>query len=228
MTRRPGGGALPLHTLTSMPGDEHQPSGGTSAAAEILTVPNLLSIGRLLAVPLFLWLLFAQETRLGAAVLLGVLGATDWVDGWVARRFDQVTELGKVLDPTADRILLGIAGVAIFVDGAVPGIVFWPVIVREVAISIAVLALAAMGARRMDVLWVGKAGAFGLMFAFPFFLLGDAGTSYDDLWTAMAWVCAVPGVVLGYVAAVEYARRVPGALAARGTSAPTQQEGIST
>lgn len=199
-----------------MSGDTERTAEVAPTTAEVVTVPNLLSVGRLLAVPLFLWLLFAQETRLGAAVLLGLLGATDWVDGWVARRFDQVTELGKVLDPTADRILLGVAGVAIFVDGAVPAIVFWPVIVREVAVSLAVVTLALVGAQRIDVVWAGKAGAFGLMFAFPFFLLGDAGTSYDDLWTAVAWVCAVPAVVLGYLAAVEYARVVPGALAARG------------
>lgn len=215
--RGPGTGSTggPLRTLTGMSGETGKATGAVSTPAEVLTVPNLLSIGRLLAVPFFLWLLFAQETRLGAAVLLGVLGATDWVDGWVARRFDQVTELGKVLDPTADRILLGIAGVAIFVDGAVPAIVFWPVIVREVAISLAVVALTVVGAQRMEVLWVGKAGAFGLMFAFPFFLLGDAGTSHDELWTAVAWACAIPGVVLGYVAAVEYARRVPAALSPR-------------
>lgn len=223
MTRRPREAPVALRTLTAMSGDRSQPTG----RAEVLTAPNLLSVGRLLAVPLFLWLLFGAETRLGAAVLLGVLGATDWVDGWVARRFDQVTELGKVLDPTADRILLGVAGVAIFVDGSVPGLVFWPVIVREVVISIAVIALALVGAQRMDVLWTGKAGAFGLMFAFPFFLLGDAGTSYDDLWTAVAWVCAVPGVVLGYVAAVEYARLVPGALAARSGSETVTAEEVA-
>lgn len=211
-----------------MSGDRSPPAGDVPTRAEVLTFANLLSVGRLLAVPVFLWLLFGAETRLGAAVLLGVLGATDWVDGWVARRFDQVTELGKVLDPTADRILLGVAGVAIFVDGVVPGLVFWPVIVREVAISIAVVAMALAGAQRMDVLWVGKAGAFGLMFAFPFFLLGDAGTAYDDLWTAVAWLCAVPGVVLGYVAAVEYARRVPGALAARDRTAPLTSEEVAT
>lgn len=211
-----------------MPADGTKVTGGTRASAEVLTVPNLLSVGRLFAVPVFLWLLFGVETRLGAAVLLGVLGATDWVDGWIARRFEQVTELGKVLDPTADRILLGVAGVAIFVDGAVPGIVFWPVIVREVVISIAVVALALVGAERMDVLWAGKAGAFGLMFAFPFFLLGDAGTSYDDLWTAVAWACALPGVALGYVAAVQYARLVPAALAARGRSGPVPPEEVTS
>lgn len=221
-TETPGERGSRLRTLAPMSGDEHAAPVRATAAAEVLTVPNLLSVGRLLAVPVFLWLLFGEDSPVAAAVLLGVLGATDWVDGWVARRFDQVTELGKVLDPTADRILLGVAGVAIFVDGAVPGIVFWPVIVREVLISVAVVVLALVGAQRIDVLWAGKAGAFGLMFAFPFFLLGDAGSSYDDLWTSLAWICAVPGVILGYVAAVQYARLVPGALGARQESAPRE------
>lgn len=186
---------------------------GTVRTDRVLTVPNALSVGRLLCLPLFLWLLVGRDSRFGAAILLAVLGATDWVDGFVARRFGQVSEVGKVLDPTADRILLAVSAVAIWADGAVPGVVFWPVIVREVVISVAVVWLAAVGARRMDVLWVGKAGAFALMFAFPFFLMSHAGTAGEDVWRVLAWVCAVPGVLLSYYAAVEYARLVPAALA---------------
>ena len=192
----------------------------------VLTVPNLLSFGRLLCVPWFLWLLFAQDERVGAAVLLAVLGATDWVDGYIARRFDQVSEFGKVLDPTADRILLGVAAVAIWIDGGIPGIVFWPVVIREILISIAVVALAAMGARRLDVLWVGKAGAFGLMFAFPFFLLAHAVDDSRELWRFLAWGCAIPGVAFSYYAAYEYARLVPSALSEkRAASAAAHPEG---
>ena len=85
---------------------------------------------------------------MAAAVLLGVLGATDWVDGWIARRFDQGSELGKVLDPTADRILLVAAGVGLLIDGAVPLWVGIVVLAREALVSVAVLLLAAAGARR--------------------------------------------------------------------------------
>jgi cardiolipin synthase len=178
----------------------------------IATVPNALSFARLLCVPIFLWLMFGREAKLEAALLLGVLGATDWVDGWVARRFGQVSEFGKLLDPTADRILLAVAAVAMFVDGAVPAGVFWFVIVREVAIFGAVVWLMAAGAGRIEVLWVGKAGAFALMFAFPLFLLGEAVEGSATLFRVLAWGWAVPGLLLSYYAAYQYALRVPGAL----------------
>src|SRR4051812_335191 len=122
----------------------------------VLTVPNVLSLVRLACVPLFLWLLFAQDNRAAAAYLLGGLGATDWVDGYVARRYDQVSTVGKVLDPAAARILLAVGIVAILIEGSVPVWIAWLTIVREVGISIVVLALAARGARRIDVQWVGK------------------------------------------------------------------------
>ena len=85
-----------------------------------LTVPNLISIMRLAAVPIFVWLLIVQERPLAAAILLGILGATDWVDGWIARKFNQVSELGKVLDPTADRIMFLVAVFTMMIDGSVP------------------------------------------------------------------------------------------------------------
>src|SRR3954463_2952715 len=113
----------------------------------IVTVPNAISLIRLLCVPLFLWLLFwaPDKHRAAAAFLLGALGATDWVDGYVARHFNQVSTLGKVLDPTADRILLGVGIVAIMIDGSVPLWIGFAVITREVLVSGAVLVLAALG-----------------------------------------------------------------------------------
>ncbi|MEY2477171.1 MAG: hypothetical protein QOG87_2486 [Actinomycetota bacterium] len=170
----------------------------------IVTIPNVISVVRLACVPLFLWLLFGQEDKLEAAWLLAALGATDWVDGYIARHFDQISNLGKVLDPTADRIMLAVGVIALMVDGAVPVWVGVLTLVREVLVSAAVLLLAAMGARRIDVQWVGKAGTFALMFAYPFFLLSHAGTSVDDAARAAAWFCAIPGLVLSYYAAATY------------------------
>src|SRR5215510_9278223 len=112
----------------------------------VVTIPNVISVLRLACVPLFVWLL-ADDALVEAAALLAVLGATDWIDGWIARHFDQGSELGKVLDPVADRILLLTAGVALVVQGSVPLVVGILVLARELIVSVAVLVLAGMGAR---------------------------------------------------------------------------------
>ena len=89
----------------------------------ILTIPNVITVVRLLCLPVFLWLLFDEENRAAAAWLLGVLGATDFVDGYIARHFNQVSELGKILDPVADRLLFFVGVGAILIDGSVPAVV---------------------------------------------------------------------------------------------------------
>ena len=177
---------------------------GQADEDRILTIPNLISIIRLLCIPLFLWLLFAKDDRARAAYLMGALGATDWVDGFIARRFHQVSNLGKVLDPTADRLLLGVGLVAILIDGSAPRWVAGLVVLREVLVSVAVLGLAAAGAARIDVTWVGKAGTFCNMFAFPFFLGGSSGITWNATAWALGWAFAIPGLLLSYYAAAMY------------------------
>lgn len=171
----------------------------------IFTIPNLLSFGRLLCIPVFLWLLFGRDNRLGAGLLLAGLGITDWVDGYIARRFNQVSTLGKILDPAADRLLLGVGIVAILIDGSVPAWLAWAVIVREVAVGVLTLVLAALGARRIDVTWYGKAGTFALMVAFPLFLLDHAGNAtINDLAGVVVWPIALVGLALAWFAAITY------------------------
>ena len=171
----------------------------------VWTVPNLISLVRLACAPLFLWLLFGADKFWAATILLGVLGASDWVDGWVARRYHQGSELGKVLDPTADRVLLLTAAIALIIDDRIPQWYGILMLAREVVIAVLTLALAAAGARRIDVLWVGKAGTFCTMFSFPAFLAASIthGTAHDLFWV-IAWVFAVPGLVLSYYAAIRY------------------------
>jgi len=177
---------------------------GTDGGSRIVTVPNVISLARLACAPVFVWLL-ADDDLLAAAALLAVLGASDWVDGWIARHFDQGSDLGKVLDPVADRILLLVAAVALIVQGSVPLVVGVLVLVRELVVSVAVLVLAAAGARRIDVQWVGKAGTLALMFAFPLYLWADAvHGDVHDVVLAAAWFMAVCGLVLSYYAALTY------------------------
>jgi cardiolipin synthase len=172
----------------------------------VLTVPNALTLVRLLCIPLFLWLLFEADEPTASFLLLGALGATDWVDGWVARHFDQGSELGKVLDPVADRILLLTAAIALMVYGAVPIWVGVAVLVREAVVGITTLALALAGARRIDVLWVGKTGAFFLMFALPGFLWLDTlgPGAYHDVVAVVTWTLTALGLGFSYYAAFTY------------------------
>jgi cardiolipin synthase len=169
----------------------------------VVTVPNLISVVRLLCAPVFVWLLVDDE-EIAAALVLAVLGASDWVDGWIARHFDQGSDVGKVLDPVADRVLLLVSAVALLIDGSIPAVVGGLVLFRELAVSVAVLALALAGARRIEVQWVGKAGTLSVMFALPLFLLADNIDTGHDLALAAAWFFAVAGLALGYYALLTY------------------------
>ncbi|MGH9080518.1 MAG: CDP-alcohol phosphatidyltransferase family protein [Acidimicrobiales bacterium] len=179
----------------------------------VLTLPNAITMVRLTCIPLFCWLLFGAGLQSAAAVLLGGLGATDWVDGFVARRYHQVSTVGKVLDPVADRVLVVTAVVAITVYGAAPIWFGVATLVREVVVSVAVLLLASLGATRIDVLWVGKAGTFALMFSYPAFLLSDGGAAWQVPFHVFAWVSGIGGLALAWMAAGSYIPAARSALA---------------
>jgi len=177
---------------------------GDDQLDRILTVPNVITLVRLACIPLFLWMLFGKHWQTASAVLLGVLGATDWVDGFVARRYGQVSTFGKVLDPTADRLLVATAVISVMVYGAVPLWFGIATIAREVLVSVMVLLLASLGAARIDVLWVGKAGTFGLMFAYPTFLLAYGDATWQEPFKVIAWVTGIVGLALAWYAAGSY------------------------
>jgi cardiolipin synthase len=185
----------------------------TAASRRLLTLPNVITLGRLACLPVFLWLLFGVENLHAAAWLLGGLGATDWVDGYLARHLHQVSEAGKVLDPVADRLLFLVGGGAILVGGYVPvwfGVI---VLVRELLVGATTLVLAALGARRIEVTWWGKAGTFWLMFAFPLFLMSHSDAPWADLAGVLAWLTGIPGLVLSLYAAARYVPLARAALA---------------
>jgi cardiolipin synthase len=168
------------------------------------TVPNLISLLRLCCIPIFIWLLFGKNDRWSAALMIGALGASDWVDGYIARRFNQVSELGKILDPTADRLMLLIGIFAIMVDGSVSIWVAALALIREALVAIVAIVIAALGARKIDVTWWGKTGTFFVMFAFPFFLAGASDVQGATLFNVGAWVCIVVGMPIHYYSAFGY------------------------
>lgn len=180
--------------------DAH-PGGDTS---RILTVPNVMSLVRLACIPLFLYLLFGRDNRAGAAWLLGGLGATDWIDGYIARHYNQVSELGKVLDPTADRLMFIVALIGMIVDRAGPVWFYVLVLVREALFGGTVLIATIAGMKRFDVTWWGKLATFLLMFALPGLLIGSSDLRFHLAFNVVAWLLAIPGIVISYYTAVTY------------------------
>jgi cardiolipin synthase len=172
----------------------------------VWTIPNAISLARLAGVPVFLWLLLGEDRPVAAGILFAVLGATDWVDGYIARHFDQGSEVGKILDPVSDRVMLIAGAVGLLISGDVPLWVGVLVLGREAALSVVTLILAAAGARRIDVQWVGKAGTLALMFALPGFVLVsalDAGAPRDII-EVITWLFTIGGLILSYYAAALY------------------------
>jgi cardiolipin synthase len=172
--------------------------------SRVVTLPNLITLIRLACLPVFLWLLFGQEDRAAAGWLLAALGITDWVDGYLARRLGQTSELGKVLDPVADRLLFLVGAGGILIDGSVPAWFAVVVLVREAVVGGTTVVLAMLGARRIDVTWWGKAGTFGLMVAFPLFLAAHSDLSWAGVADEMAWMAGIPGLALSLYAAAMY------------------------
>jgi len=172
----------------------------------ILSLPNVVTTARLVLVPVFVVLLVQPHHRdwYSAAILLAVLGSTDWVDGQLARRLDQVTTLGKILDPTADRVLLVTAVIGILAVGAVPIPIAIIAISREGLVAIAAVVLAALGARRIDVTLIGKAGTFGLMCAFPLFLTGHSSASWHHVALILGWIASIGGLTFGWISVLVY------------------------
>ncbi len=178
------------------------PRGAGGSLNRIVTVPNVISVARILAIPVFLWWLFSDRIA-SAAVLLLILGSTDWVDGYIARRFDQVTELGKALDPVADRLAIFAAGVGGLIAGVLPGWFFWPLVVREVGLALLATYLQARHRVRVTVRWLGKAATFLIYGAVPSFFLA-AGDVAPRLFEPAAIIAGGLGLVLYWITFVQY------------------------
>ena len=174
----------------------------------MMTVPNVLTAARLLCLPLYLWLLFSFDDRPLAALLLGFLGITDWVDGYVARRFNQQSEFGAVFDPVVDRLLFLVGTTAAMIDGALPQWVAVAVLAREFVIGGTMTIATAFGMERFPVTTLGKRYTFLLMVSIPLLILSASDHPTAGFALVFGWFCAVPGLVLSWVTAAMYVPRI--------------------
>lgn len=176
-------------------------------SARLLTVPNVLSVVRLLALPLYLWLLVEGEVG-WAGLLLVLSGLTDWLDGTIARRFGQVSRLGQLLDPIADRLYIATTLLSLAWYGIVP----WWLVVVLVARDAFILAMAPLVRHHRlpipPVHFVGKAATFNLLGAFPLLLFGHLDGWWRVPALALGWSMAWWGTVLYWITGFVYAWQV--------------------
>ena len=171
---------------------------------KIATLPNLITLIRLLTLPVFVTMLLVNEQRAGAALLLGVLGMTDWVDGWIARRLHQTSQFGMVFDPFVDRALFVVGTGSVLIDGGVPLWFCVCILVREVFVGLMMTIGTLVGMKRFPVSIWGKRYTFLLMTAVPLLLLGTSThVTADAAWLG-GWFLGIPGLVMSYVVGVLY------------------------
>jgi cardiolipin synthase len=178
----------------------------------VLTIPNALSAARLAGVPVFLWLVLGPRTAAAddwAVVLLIVAGATDWLDGKIARALNQGSRLGQVLDPAADRLYIAATIVALAVRAIIPWWLVAILALRELVVggALAVLKRRA-GFGTLQVSLVGKAATLCLLYAFPLLFLGDHPGWGGTLARVIGWAFAIWGTVLYWWAAMLYLAQV--------------------
>jgi cardiolipin synthase len=178
---------------------------------DLWNVPNIISLARLALIPIFLWLIVAGEYG-WAGILFGFIGATDWIDGYAARRLGQVTEVGKFLDPLADRLAVAVAVIGGLLSGVLPTWFAWAIIVREALIAVGAVYGWRHGVTKLDVRWLGKAATFGLYFSVAFIFVGRG---FDVEWLEnLAIIGGVPALVMYYWVGFDYVGDMRKAIAA--------------
>jgi len=192
----------------------------TGRSSSVWTLPNAVSALRLLGVPVFLWLVLGPQADVLALVLLMASGFTDWLDGYLARRLNQTSRLGEILDPVADRLYI----LAVVVGLAARDIIPWWVALilpaRDVFLWCLVPFLRTRGYSALPVHFLGKAATFNLLYAFPLLFIGDGTGAAATLGKVFGWAFAIWGIGLYWWAGLLYAWQVRKLLADPAQRAP--------
>jgi cardiolipin synthase len=187
----------------------------------VWTLPNALSVLRLLGVPLFLWLLLGPEEDGWAVAVLMFSGFTDWADGKLARWLDQSSRLGALLDPAADRLYIVSTMIALAVREIVPVWLVALLVGREFVLGVALLVLRRYGYPSLQVHYLGKAATLLLLYAFPGLLLADGDGWVATLLEPFAWALTIWGTALYVLAGLFYLIQVAGIVRSERAAART-------
>lgn len=202
------------------------PEAGRDTAREadrIVTIPNGLSVLRLLGVPVFLWLVLGPHLDAWAVALLILSAATDWLDGKIARALNQQSRLGEALDPAADRLYIAATLVALAIRGIIPWWLVGLLAARELIVAGALgLLKRRLGFGTLQVSFVGKTATLCLLYAFPLLLLGTYAGNLGEITRILGWAFAVWGTALYWWAAALYLVQVRALLTGR-LAVPAEQ-----
>ena len=191
------------------------PTARGPSSSRVLTVPNGISAARIALIPVFVALIIDHDTTTAGLVLFAIVVATDWVDGTIARRTGQVSDVGTILDPVADRLAIAAGIIALAIRGVFPVWAAAAILVRDVVVLIVGLVVLTRRHVTIEVRWIGKVATFSLMVAVPAISWGALDLPLAAAATAVGWVSFAVGIVEYYVAAVVYARDVRRLMASR-------------
>lgn len=195
---------ISMRSVAALRGDRRRYAHGVSGP--IWTLPNGLSVARLLGVPLFLWLVLSAQADVWAFAVLVVAGITDWLDGFLARRLDQRSALGAILDPLADRLYIAATLIGLALRAFIPWWLVGVLVLREVMLLAIWPAIRRQGVIALPVSLVGKAGTFALLWGFPFLLLSAQPDPLGFIAAALGWSFALWGTWLYWWAGLAYVR----------------------
>jgi cardiolipin synthase (CMP-forming) len=179
---------------------------------QIWTIPNALSVLRLLGVPLFLWLLLGPHQDGWALTVLAVSGFTDWLDGVLARKLNQMSRFGALLDPLADRLYILASLIGLVLRHIIPWWLAALIVGRDVIVGIALPPLRKAGYGPPEVHYLGKAATFCLLYAFPLLLLGTYSGTAADIARPTAWAFTIWGTALYLWSGIVYLNQIRGLL----------------
>ena len=174
------------------------------SSRRVLTVPNAISAARIASIPVFVALILDHDTTTPGLILFAIVVATDWIDGMIARRTGQVSDLGKVLDPVADRLAIAAGLIGLVLRGIFPLWAAAAILVRDLTVLVGGAVALARRGLRLEVRWIGKLATFSLMAAIPMVSWGSLGLPLAATATVGGWAAYAVGIVEYYVAAFAY------------------------
>jgi cardiolipin synthase len=175
---------------------------------DIATIPNALSASRLIGVPIFFWLIVGPKRDDLALYILVVSAFTDWLDGYLARKLNQFSRLGELLDPLADRLYVVAALIALYLRDLIPVWVVIALLSRDILMSMVLLYLKRFGITGIPVHFVGKAATMNLLYALPLILLGNFQNVYGEVAHVFGWAFLFWGITMYWYAAILYLRQI--------------------